>query len=354
MPLWIAALTMTATWVDGGYLLGTTEGVYKSSLQLGVQGGPVLRSQPDPRRPVLRRHDAALRFHDAYRSARGALRGALGRRAVPAGAGRRAVLERGAAGGDRRHLRRAARHAAYDGDPARRRRHHRLHHGRRHVVGGLYRHRAARAGGRSAWPWRCPTCSTAPAAWRTRCERYAAARPESLAVLPPLAPRSTQWQGRAVFGGGTRRSCWCSAASPGTRTSSACCRAARRRDAARHSVLAGVLTIALTVPPLLMGIGAFAYPWDAAATARLAATPADALPLLLARAVPPAVGTPGPGGHHRGRHVELQFVDPVGRRDAELERRQGLAVAGPVGRRRSDGRFAPQSCSSAAQPSRWP
>src|SRR5204862_3440207 len=32
-------LTMTATWVDGGYLLGTTEGAYKSSIQLGIQGG---------------------------------------------------------------------------------------------------------------------------------------------------------------------------------------------------------------------------------------------------------------------------------------------------------------------------
>src|SRR5688572_28402251 len=30
MPLWIAALTMTATWVDGGYLLGTAEAAYKS------------------------------------------------------------------------------------------------------------------------------------------------------------------------------------------------------------------------------------------------------------------------------------------------------------------------------------
>src|SRR5947208_7250580 len=39
MPLIVAALTMTATWVDGGYLLGTAEGVYKSSIQLGVQGG---------------------------------------------------------------------------------------------------------------------------------------------------------------------------------------------------------------------------------------------------------------------------------------------------------------------------
>ena len=28
MPLWLATLTMTATWVDGGYLLGTAEGVY--------------------------------------------------------------------------------------------------------------------------------------------------------------------------------------------------------------------------------------------------------------------------------------------------------------------------------------
>src|SRR5262245_19726896 len=35
----VAALTMTATWVDGGYLLGTAEGVYKSSIQLGAQGG---------------------------------------------------------------------------------------------------------------------------------------------------------------------------------------------------------------------------------------------------------------------------------------------------------------------------
>ena len=28
MPLWVATLTMTATWVDGGYLLGTAEGAF--------------------------------------------------------------------------------------------------------------------------------------------------------------------------------------------------------------------------------------------------------------------------------------------------------------------------------------
>ncbi|MFM8393940.1 MAG: sodium:solute symporter family transporter, partial [Acidobacteriota bacterium] len=39
MPLWLATLTMTATWVDGGYLLGTAEGAYRSSLASGLQGG---------------------------------------------------------------------------------------------------------------------------------------------------------------------------------------------------------------------------------------------------------------------------------------------------------------------------
>jgi high affinity choline transporter 7 len=39
MPLWIATLTMTATWVDGGYLLGTAEYSYKHGLAIGIQGG---------------------------------------------------------------------------------------------------------------------------------------------------------------------------------------------------------------------------------------------------------------------------------------------------------------------------
>ena len=51
-----------------------------------------------------------------------------------------------------------------------------------------------------------------------------------------------------------------------------------------------MLTIAFTVPPLLMGIAAFAYPWPADVVSRLRATPADAMPLLFARAVPPVIG----------------------------------------------------------------
>src|SRR3954471_19909929 len=39
LPTWLALLTMTATWVDGGYLLGTAEGAYATSISSGVQGG---------------------------------------------------------------------------------------------------------------------------------------------------------------------------------------------------------------------------------------------------------------------------------------------------------------------------
>src|ERR1039457_3356982 len=39
MPLVVALLTMTATWVDGGYLLGTAEGAFKTNVASGAQGG---------------------------------------------------------------------------------------------------------------------------------------------------------------------------------------------------------------------------------------------------------------------------------------------------------------------------
>lgn len=39
LPQWMALLTMTATWVDGGYLLGTAEGAFKANIASGIQGG---------------------------------------------------------------------------------------------------------------------------------------------------------------------------------------------------------------------------------------------------------------------------------------------------------------------------
>ncbi len=66
------------------------------------------------------------------------------------------------------------------------------------------------------------------------------------------------------------------------------------RKAQWHSIVAGGLTIALTVPPLLLGLAAFAYPhWTAAAREQLEASPTMALPLLFAYALPPLVAILG-------------------------------------------------------------
>ena len=62
------------------------------------------------------------------------------------------------------------------------------------------------------------------------------------------------------------------------------------RAARGQSIVSGVLTIAFTVPPLLMGVSAFGYPWPADIVRRLQATPADTMPLLFLHAVPRGVG----------------------------------------------------------------
>jgi high affinity choline transporter 7 len=62
------------------------------------------------------------------------------------------------------------------------------------------------------------------------------------------------------------------------------------RKAQGHSIVAGLLTIAFTVPPLLLGVAAFSYPWTSEAAARLQANPAETLPMLFAHAVPPMIG----------------------------------------------------------------
>jgi len=60
-----------------------------------------------------------------------------------------------------------------------------------------------------------------------------------------------------------------------------------------HSILSGLLTIVLTIPPLLMGLVAFAYVWPPELAARLAEQPADALPLIFKHVTPPVVGLLG-------------------------------------------------------------
>jgi high affinity choline transporter 7 len=161
---------------------------------------------------------------------------------------------------------------------------------------------------------------------------YLAARPEGGGILPPMSPHTDLWNGASVIGwwdvsimlmfGGIPWNCYfqrvLSCRSP--------------RAAQGQSILSGLLTIAFTAPPLVMGVAAFAYPWSQEHLARLSATPADAMPLLFATAVPPAIGPSRPGGDHRRRHVELQLVDPLRRIDAQLELPQAVVVAVAVGR----------------------
>jgi high affinity choline transporter 7 len=65
------------------------------------------------------------------------------------------------------------------------------------------------------------------------------------------------------------------------------------RDAQAHSILAGLLTIGLTLPPLVLGLAATVYTWPAPLAASLAAQPADAVPMLFRHVTPYAAGVLG-------------------------------------------------------------
>ena len=107
MPLWMATLTMAATWIDGGYLLGTAEGALRS-LASGWQGGVCFGLSLILGGFVFARRMRRLRVRHAGRSADGPLWKALGRGSGGARDVGRSVLERRVAGGHRRHVRRDA------------------------------------------------------------------------------------------------------------------------------------------------------------------------------------------------------------------------------------------------------
>ena len=295
MPLWIAALTMTATWVDGGYLLGTTEGAYKSSIQLGIQGGlcfgislilgglffagPMRRlgftTLIDPFEARFGKRWAAVLFLPALAGelfwsaellvAIGSTFGVILGMPLTTAILLSAVVT-----------------TAYT------------------VLGGMwsvaytdiFQLALVAIGLAAALPYVLDGAGGLPHAWAA----YVSARPDGAGLIPPLQPHGelwTIWTGASIVGwwdvslmlmfGGIPWNCYfqrvLSCKTP--------------RDARGQSMLAGVLTIAFTVPPLLMGVAAFAYPWPQDIVARLLTTPADAMPLLFARAVPPAISVLG-------------------------------------------------------------
>lgn len=292
MPLWVAALTMTATWVDGGYLLGTTEGVYKSSLQLGIQGGLCFGLSLILGglffAGIMRRHGFTTLI-DPLEARFGARWAAV--LFLPALAGElfwsaELLVAIGATFGvlldmpiTTAILLSAVVTTAYT------------------VLGGMWsvaytdivQLGLVALGLAAALPYVLDAAGGLTAAWGS----YVAARPEGADVFPPLTSASALWSGGAAFTWWDTSLMLVLGGIPWNAYFQRVLSCRTPRDAARQSILAGGLTIALTAPPLLMGIGAFAFPWPEALSARLAASPADAMPLLFANAVPPAIGLLG-------------------------------------------------------------
>ncbi len=294
MPLWIATLTMTATWVDGGYLLGTAEGVYKSSLASGLQGGLcfgislilggllfarrmracAFTTLIDPFEARFGKRWAVVLFVPAmmaevFWSAEllVALGSTLG---VILGLDLTTAI-----------LVSAAVVTAYT------------------MIGGMWSVAYTDAfqlllvivGLAVALPYALGAVGGLDAAWAA----YAAARPDRGGLLPPTAANGGVWSRQAIVGwwdvslmlmlGGIPWNCYFQ------RVLS--CRTPA--SAQWHSLLAGLLTIGLTVPPLLLGLAAWRYAWPPDLAARLQAQPADALPLLFRYVTPPLVGLLGLG-----------------------------------------------------------
>lgn len=294
LPLWLATLTMTATWVDGGYLLGTAEGVYGLSVATGLQGGVcfgislILGGVFFARTMRAHGFTTLIDPFEARFGPRWAVVLSLPAMLAEMFWSAELLVALGSTFGvvldldlTAAILMSAAVVAVYT------------------MAGGMwavaytdaFQLTLVAVGLAVVLPVALDAVGGLGAAWNT----YEAARPEAAVLVPPalnLADGSV-WTRQSIVSwwdvsvmlmlGGIPWNCYfqrvLSCRSP--------------RDAQRHSIYAGLLTIVLTVPPLLLGLVAFAYPWPAELAARLAAQPADAVPMIFKYVVPPAIGLLG-------------------------------------------------------------
>jgi high affinity choline transporter 7 len=294
MPVWLATLTMTATWVDGGYLLGTAEGTFKSSLVSGVQGGfcfgvsLILGGLIFARR--MRRFEFTTLI-DPFEARFGARWAAVlfipalmgevfwsAELLVAIGSTFGVILEMPMTAAI---LLSAAVVVAYT------------------MAGGMWSVAYTDAfqlglvvlGLAVALPFALDAAGGFDAAWAG----YTAARAERGSFFPPLHPSGTFWSSQTIINwwdvslmlvfGGIPWNCYfqrvLSCQTP--------------VKAQLHSIFAGLLTIALTIPPLLLGVAAFEYDWRSDQLAQLQSQPAQTLPMLLQYATPPLVALLGLG-----------------------------------------------------------
>ena len=294
MPLWIAVLTTTATWVDGGYLLGTVEKT-QSGLAAGLQGGmcfglslilgglffagPMRRWEfttlVDPFESRFGRRWAAVLFLPA-------MLGELFWSAellVAIGATCGVILNIDLTTAI---VASAAVVTCYT------------------VVGGMwsvaytdvFQILLVPIGMVAAIPFALRRTGGVQLAW----EEYSHRLGTLAAPLAPLAGNDPAWPlaDRVVWWelavmlvlGGIPWNCY-------FQRVLSCQTVAKARW---HSILAGVLTMALTIPPVILGIAAFTYNgWSEAQRAALLENPTMALPMLLRDTAPPAVAMLGLG-----------------------------------------------------------
>ena len=293
MPLLLATLTMTATWVDGGYLLGTSEGVYRSSIASGLQGGVCFGISLILGGIFFARRMRALQFTtliDPF-EARFGKRWAVVL-FLPALAGEifwsaELLVAIGSTFGAMLGMQLATAIVisaivviAYT------------------MVGGMWSVAYTDAfqlglvvfGVLIAIPFALQSAGGFSAAF----DLYLTSRSDRGGVIPPFETTAF-WSKAAVINwwdvslmlvlGGIPWNCYFQRV--------LACRTPSR--AVWHSILAGLLTIALTVPPLLLGIAAFSYAWPTELKGVLEATPSLTLPMLLKHMVPPVVGLIGFG-----------------------------------------------------------
>lgn len=288
MPLWLATLTMTATWVDGGYLLGTAEGTYKTSLSSGIQGGLFFgvslilggiffarrmrelsfTTLIDPFEVRFGKGWAAVLFVPAVMAelfwsaellvAIGSTFSVLLGHPLVVGILISAVVV-----------------ILYT------------------MVGGMWSVAYTDAlqlglvviGLMVALPFVFESVGGMAVA----IDGYLAARADRGLLLPPTSPGGSFWTLPALVGwwdvslmlmfGGIPWNCYFQRV--------LACRTARL--AQWHSIFAGALTIGLTLPPLLLGIAAFRHDWPVAMLDRLQSQPAETLPMVLQHLTPPLV-----------------------------------------------------------------
>jgi len=294
MPLWLAVFTMTATWVDGGYLLGTVEGTFKSGIPLGIQGGLcfgvslILGGVFFARRmrrfeftTLIDPFEARFGRHWAFVLSTPALLGEVFWSAellVAIGSTFGVMLGLPLATAI---LVSAIVVTAYT------------------VLGGMWSVAYTDAfqlgmvalGLVVAMPVVFAAVGGFDSAWSA----FAAARPGGLSILPPLAAAPPGWTMPSIVNwwdvslmlmlGGIPWNCY-------FQRVLSCQTPAK---AQWHSILAGLLTILFTVPPLMIGVAAVAHQWPAAQAAELQARPAQTLPMVFNYLVPGWVAVLGLG-----------------------------------------------------------